>query len=121
MPSERDAVDWDAATALLAALDRADDPASLTRAVGEVVHRALVGPSVDWPAFLGSDRGRAATAALARGETDALSLEDCRALLVAMVRQDRFVEGALEDALRAGRVTAVLRRAAALRPEPAGR
>ena len=42
------------------------------------------------------------------------SLDDCRRLLVALVRQSRFVEGAMLDALRDGRVRWTLERVAHL-------
>ena len=38
------------------------------------------------------------------------SLDDCRRLLVAVVRQSRFVEGAMLEALRSGRVRWTLER-----------
>jgi hypothetical protein len=42
------------------------------------------------------------------------SLEDCRRLLVTLVRQSRFVEGTMLDALRSGRVRWTLERVSQL-------
>ena len=77
------------------------------------LHEAgVVAGGVDWSRWLdaGGDE-------VLRDRDDAIaaaSLEDCRRLLVTLVRQSRFVEGTLLDALHDGRVRRTLERVAEL-------
>lgn len=84
----------------------------------DALHRAgVVAPGTDWSRWLDGPGD-----ALLRDPDGAAiataSLEDCRRLLVTLVRQARFVEGTMLDALRSGRVRWTLERVARLTEEP---
>lgn len=73
----------------------------------------VVAPGIEWSRWLdgpGDELMRDRDGTVIR----AASLDDCRRLLVALVRQSRFVEGTLLDALRSGRVRWTLERIAEL-------
>ena len=66
----------------------------------------------DWPAWMKTEEAvalRAVPAAL-----EAASPEQLAKLLTVLIRQERFVEGALNGAFESGLLTAIVRRAAAL-------
>jgi hypothetical protein len=66
----------------------------------------------DWPAWMKTEEAvalRAVPAAL-----EAASPEQLAKLLTALIRRERFVEGALNGAFESGLMTAIVRRAAAL-------
>ena len=77
----------------------------------------LVERGFDWSGFVGSPRGRLLVERVRRGEAERsgpagdMTLEECRMLLVALARQERFVDGAVDGAIRSGFVGVVLRRA----------
>lgn len=77
------------------------------RAFVAELYDAEVVAGFDWSAWMAAYGRRLASdpSALA-----AASLEDCRRLLVAHVRGDRFIEGHLGSALRDGQVQAILTR-----------
>ena len=68
----------------------------------------------DWPAWIRTEEGRLATdrAALGTATCDQLAK-----LLTAVVRQDRFYDGALEDAFESGLLRAIAERAEVLASE----
>lgn len=87
------------------------------RLVDDLYEQGVVAGGTDWSRWLDGrgddlvrDRDGSAIA-------DA-SLDDCRRLLVALVRSSRFVDGALLDALRDGRVRWTLERVATLTDSP---
>ncbi|MGM0819324.1 MAG: ADP-ribosylglycohydrolase family protein, partial [Actinomycetota bacterium] len=127
-----EALDWDRVLAWqpaiaperLAAVERrtggAQDPwggrawSGLARDLLRDLDEVGVVAPFDWSAWL-QHRGEALLDD-ASALSDA-SLEDCRRLLAALARSDRFVEGAWDAALERGTVQAVLGRVAALRGE----
>lgn len=74
-------------------------------------HRAGLVTSFDWPTWM-TGRGRELAGDL--DEIGRASLEECRRLLVAHLRRDRFVHGHLQTAIERGDVPALLRRAGAI-------
>lgn len=82
--------------------------------VGELtrtLYETNVVAGFDWPAWM-QERGRMLRDDPA--QLDAASLEDCRRLLTAAVRADRFVWGGLFTAIADGQILAILRRVATL-------
>lgn len=74
-------------------------------------HRSGLVTSFDWPTWM-TGRGRELS-----GNPDVIAeatLEECRRLLVAHVRRDRFVAGHLRAMVASGEISNVLRRAAEL-------
>jgi O-acetyl-ADP-ribose deacetylase len=74
-------------------------------------HRAGLVTSFDWPTWM-TGRGRELT-----GDPEAIggaTLEECRRLLVAHLRRDRFVHGHLKAMIDGGEIPTILRRAAEL-------
>lgn len=81
-----------------------------TESVGALVralYRAGVVGGFDWPTWIRNDGRRFSQDPSVLASA---SLEDCRRLLAAHVRADRFTEGHLVEALRSGQVLAILRR-----------
>ena len=100
---------WEPVVALIEALETAAPDA--TRDLLREAHRAGLVTSFDWPTWM-TGRGRELA-----GNPDAIAeatLEECRRLLVAHLRRDRFVTGHLADVIASGEVTAILRRAEAI-------
>lgn len=86
---------------------RSGGPSATTRAFVAELYDAEVVAGFDWSAWMAEHGRRLA------GDPSALaaaSLEDCRRLLVAHVRGDRFTDGHLVGALRDGQVQAILTR-----------
>lgn len=80
----------------------------------DVLHTSgVVAAGIDWSRWLD---GRGDELVRDRGGEviGEASLDDCRRLLVALVRQSRFVDGVMLDALRDGRVRRTFERVAAL-------
>lgn len=97
---------WGPVVALIDALD-AGAPDS-TRDLLREAHRAGLVTSFDWPTWM-TGRGRELA-----GDPEAIAgatLEECRRLLVAHLRRDRFVTDHLADVLASGEICAILRRA----------
>ena len=134
-----DQVDWTPMLELLPAVDeRRDAPpdppqepfkknadgvriidfSSLTSPVaGElswVAQETLSRSGFDWGSFVDSPRGRLIVERINAGDPGDLTLEECRMLLLALARQERFSDGAIDSAIRSGFVSVVLRRAADL-------
>jgi hypothetical protein len=100
---------WGPVCALVGPLER-DDPDAVRDLLRES-HRAGLITSFDWPTWM-TGRGRELS-----GHPEAIAdatLEECRRLLVAHVRRDRFVDGHLRKMIDGGEVPAILRRAATL-------
>lgn len=66
-------------------------------------------PGFDWPEWIGTAEAQAL-----RDAPSTAGAEDLARLLTAVIRQDRFAEGALLDAFESGLMLAIIRRAAAL-------
>jgi Family of unknown function (DUF6508) len=82
---------------------------AVTRAVGQA---GLLQPGFDWPTW-----AQTAEAQALRHDPDALAAatpDQLGKLLTALIREDRFNEGALGDTFESGFMTAVVRRAKAL-------
>ncbi len=100
---------WAPVCALAGPLER-DEPDAVRDLLRES-HRSGLITSFDWPTWM-TGRGRELS-----GHPDAIAaatLEECRRLLVAHVRRDRFVAGHLRAVISNGEVPALLRRAAVL-------
>jgi hypothetical protein len=100
---------WAPVVALIEPLE-AGEADALPRLLREV-HRAGLVTSFDWPTWM-TGRGRELS-----GDPEAISgatLEECRRLLVAHLRRDRFVTGHLVAMIEGGEVPQILRRAAAI-------
>lgn len=100
---------WGPVCALVGPLER-DEPDAVRNLLRES-HRSGLITSFDWPTWM-TGRGRELT-----GHPDAIgeaTLEECRRLLVAHVRRDRFVTGHLRAMIDSGEVPTILRRAAEL-------
>lgn len=82
-------------------------PSETARAFVAELYDAEVVTGFDWPAWMAAYGRRLASDPSA---VAAASLEDCRRLLAAHVRGDRFTEGHLVGALRDGQVQAILTR-----------
>lgn len=85
-----------------------------TRDLLREAHRAGLVTSFDWPTWM-TGRGRELT-----GQPEAIAeatLEECRRLLVAHLRRDRFVTDHLADVLASGEISAILRRARTITEE----
>jgi hypothetical protein len=85
------------------------EAAAVTRAVGVA---GLLQPGFDWPAWAKTPEAQAL-----RNDPDALATatpDQLGKLLTALIREDRFNEGALGDTFESGFMTAVVRRAKAL-------
>lgn len=87
--------------------------AALDDTAGALVQAAYadgwVLPGFDWPEWIGTAEARAL-----RDDPSTAGAEDLARLLTAVIRQDRFVEGALLGAFESGLMLAIIRRAAAL-------
>jgi hypothetical protein len=100
---------WAPVCALAGPLERGEPDA--VRDLLRESHRSGLITSFDWPTWM-TGRGRELT-----GHPDAIgeaTLEECRRLLVAHVRRDRFVAGHLKAMIEGGEVPCILRRAAEL-------
>ncbi len=100
---------WAPVCALVEPLER-DEPDAVQRLLREA-HRSGLVTSFDWPTWM-TGRGRELS-----GHPDQIAgatLEECRRLLVAHVRRDRFVSGHLRAMIDGGEVPNILRRAAEL-------
>ncbi|WP_052668493.1 DUF6508 domain-containing protein [Nitriliruptor alkaliphilus] len=100
---------WAPVCALAGPLERAEPDA--VRDLLRESHRSGLITSFDWPTWM-TGRGRELS-----GNPDAIAdatLEECRRLLVAHVRRDRFVAGHLKAMIDDGEVPSILRRAAQL-------
>jgi hypothetical protein len=97
---------WPPVVALAAPLE-AGEPGAVQSLLRET-HRAGLVTSFDWPTWM-TGRGRELT-----GHPEAIAaatLEECRRLLVAHLRRDRFVDGHLQAMIDSGEIPMVLRRA----------
>lgn len=127
-----DRLDWGPALAWLPALEAADFShgsdlelvpvggvheirngvwADLVADLAATLYETGIVAGFDWPRWM-AERGRRLREDPA--ELAGASLEDCRRLLTAVVRADRFAGGGLFAALQSGEVHAVLRRVAEL-------
>lgn len=100
---------WQTVVPLIGSLE-ADEPQAGVELRREA-HRGGLVTSFDWPTWM-TGRGRELT-----GDPEAIgraTLEECRRLLVAHLRRDRFVEGHLAAVIASGEVVAILRRASTL-------
>ncbi|MTV27126.1 hypothetical protein FTX61_17155 [Nitriliruptoraceae bacterium ZYF776] len=107
------AMGWPAVVAVLPALE-AGEPDAVLRLQREA-HRGGLVSSFDWPTWM-TGRGKELT-----GHPDAIAeanLEECRRLLVAHLRRDRFVRDHLANVIANGEVAAILRRAGRLTGTP---
>jgi hypothetical protein len=68
----------------------------------------------DWGAFVSSPRGRLLVERVHTGDPGDMTPEECRMLLLALARQERFVDDAIDGAMRSGFISVVLRRAEVL-------
>lgn len=96
---------WRPVVALVDALEAGASDA--TRDLRRETHRAGLVTSFDWPTWM-TGRGRELA-----GQPDQIAqatLEECRRLLVAHLRRDRFVTDHLLGVIAAGEVVAILRR-----------
>lgn len=103
---------WGPVVALIDALEAGAPDA--TRDLLREAHRAGLVTSFDWPTWM-TGRGRELT-----GQPEAIAeatLEECRRLLVAHLRRDRFVTDHLADVLASGEICAILRRARTITEE----
>ena len=93
-------------------------PANYISAVGaslsRLVHADLMSTGFHWISFVQSARAELLFDRIGRGEAGDVTLEECRLLLGALARQERFCSGTIEGAIRSGFVGVVLRRAKAL-------
>jgi ADP-ribosylglycohydrolase len=89
-------------------------PSAAASALSWRVQTELVGASTDWPTFVASPRGQVLIERTSSGDLGDATSDECRMLLVALVRQERFCDGAIESAIRSGFVSAVLRHLAEL-------
>ena len=76
-----------------------------------------VSPEVDWPAWTETEEARRLRDD--RTAIEAATVEQLQKLLTTVIRQDRFVTGALAGAFESGLLTAVVRRVEQLRLEAA--
>lgn len=83
-------------------------------ALSWVAQTTLSRSGFDWGSFVDSPRGRLIVERINAGDPGDLTLEECRMLLLALARQERFCDGAIDSAIRSGFVSIVLRRAAEL-------
>ena len=100
---------WAPVCALVGPLE-AGEPDAVPRLLRES-HRSGLVTSFDWPTWM-TGRGRELS-----GDPEQIAeatLEECRRLLVAHLRRDRFVDGHLRAMIDSGEISNVLRRAAAL-------
>jgi len=94
-------------------------PPSRSPAAGALswaMQRDLRSFGVSWTAFVRSPRGQILIERALRGDLGDATSDECRTLLVAVTRQERFCDGATDSAIRSGFVSAVLRRLLALHP-----
>jgi hypothetical protein len=97
---------WPPVVALAAPLE-AGEPGAVRSLLRET-HRAGLVTSFDWPTWM-TGRGRELS-----GHPEAIAaatLEECRRLLVAHLRRDRFVDGHLQAMIANGEIPRILRRA----------
>ncbi|HRO15363.1 MAG TPA: DUF6508 domain-containing protein [Paracoccus sp. (in: a-proteobacteria)] len=88
-----------------------DHSPMMTGFIGAACERGLVVP-FDWPEWMGQGGDR-----LVHAPPEAMadySLEDVQRVVTAILRADRFSEGALASAFEDGRMPALIRRLAAL-------
>jgi hypothetical protein len=100
---------WAPVCALVGPLERGEPHA--VRDLLRESHRSGLITSFDWPTWM-TGRGRELT-----GHPEVIgeaTLEECRRLLVAHVRRDRFVDGHLRAMIDGGEIPTILRRAAVL-------
>ncbi len=86
---------------------------AMSRFVQTAYEDGWVSPEVDWPSWMETKEARRL-----RDDPTAISdasVEQLQKLLTTLIRQDRFVTGALAGAFEAGMLTAVVRRAEQLR------
>ena len=76
-----------------------------------------VSPEVDWTAWIETEEARRLRDD--RTAIEAATVEQLQKLLTALIRQDRFVTGALAGAFESGLLTAIVRRVEQLRLEAA--
>ncbi len=95
-------------------LDLAGTPSPAARALAAQVQTDLMSSGFAWTDFVRSPRGRLLLERLGEGRAGDVTLDECRMLLIALVRQERFVSGALDGAIRRGLVEVLLRRVAVL-------
>lgn len=72
-----------------------------------------VSPEVDWPSWIETEEARGLL-----GDPEAVAeatVEQLQRVLTTVIRQDRFVTGALAEAFETGLLTAILRRVEQLR------
>ena len=87
---------------------------SIASSFSWVVQTTLCESGFDWGAFVSSSRGRLLVERVHSGDPGDMTLEESRMLLLALARQERFVDGAIDDAIRSGFISVVLRRAEVL-------
>ncbi len=90
---------------------------SMSRFVDTAYEDGWVSPEVDWPSWMETEEARRL-----RDDPTAIpdaTVEQLQKLLTTVIRQDRFVTGALAGAFESGMLTAVVRRAEQLRLEAA--
>ena len=90
---------------------------AMSRFVDTAYEDGWVSPEVDWPAWIETEEARR----LRDDQTaiEAATVEQLQKLLTTVIRQDRFVTGALAGAFESGLLTAVVRRLEQLRLEAA--
>lgn len=85
-------------------------------AVAWTVQTSMTTSGFDWPAFIGSPRGTLLARRTHEGDLGDATSDECRMLLIALVRQARFCDGAVDDAIGTGFVSTVLRHLIAHHP-----
>ena len=88
-----------------------------TRFVETAYEDGWVSPEVDWTAWIETEEARRLRDD--RTAIEAATVEQLQKLLTALIRQDRFVTGALAGAFESGLLTAIVRRVEQLRLEAA--
>ena len=90
---------------------------SMSRFVDTAYEDGWVSPEVDWPSWMETAQARRL-----RDDPAAIpeaTVEQLQKLLTTVIRQDRFVTGALAGAFESGMLTAILRRIDQLRVDAA--
>ena len=100
---------FDRLTSLLSELERGRGTDALRR----ISHEDGVILKYDWPSWLEAGRRY-----FRPGGIESADLETARKLLTIIVREDRFLEGSLEQSVNSGLAARIVRRIVELAPDP---